>query len=98
MLKISKSSDSDDELKKEPIYPPDRNRALVFWAASFASFCYAAAMLDFFLIVLTGIAAMSASALVGEQLYKSNVYKEILYHRALSSALDVNDGNGDTDD
>lgn len=71
------------EIRKDPIYPPDRKRAALYWAVSFASFCYAAWILNFFLIFLTGITMATASAQLGEQLYKGRVYKEILFHRAL---------------
>lgn len=71
------------EPPRTPIYPPDKKRAILYWTVSFASFCYAAWILDFFLIVLTGITMAAASAHVGEQLYKGNVYKEILFYRAL---------------
>lgn len=81
------------EPQKVPIYPPDKNRAIIYWIASFAAFCAAAAFHDLYLTILTGIAMASASAYVGEQLYKVNVYKEILYYRALWTMIDVKDMN-----
>lgn len=71
------------KLRKVPIYPPDKKRATLYWTLSFVSFCYAAWILDFFLIVLTGITMAALSAHLGEQLYKGSVYKEILFYRAL---------------
>ncbi len=86
MLKMATTT---TEPQKVPIYPPDKNRAILYWIASFAAFCAAAVFQEFWLTILTGIALAGASAYVGEQLYKVNVYKEILYYRALWTMIDV---------
>lgn len=83
----SENTTSDKPIQK-PIYPPDLGKAVLYWTSSFLTFVVAAAYLIFSLTVLTGIVLATASAYAGEQLYKKNVWKEILYYRALGSAID----------
>lgn len=94
LILMTRNSKSTEE-PKLPIYPPDKNKAIFYWSASFASFCAAAFFGDFFLVMLTGITMAASSAYVGEQLYKTNVYKEILYYRALYTMMDINEREED---
>lgn len=75
----------------KPIYPPNSAKAVVYLMIAFVSFLVAAFYGNLLLIILTGITLAASSSFLGEQLYKSNVYKEILYHRALETMISLKD-------
>jgi hypothetical protein len=79
---------SSEEHKKVPIYPPEINKAILYFAVSFLAFLVATWYMIPLLVVLTGIAVACASAQLGEQLYKKNIWKEVLYWRTLGNQIE----------